>query len=144
MERAEVAVVGAGPAGLAAAALLAEHGVEVVLIDERPRPGGQIYRQPPEGFGGADLPRGRGYGAAAGLIAAADAPGVRLRPGTLAWGLFEPQDAGPLADGEKAAWVRGARRRQGRRAPRGAARARSPPAPTTSRSPSRAGRCRGS
>lgn len=37
-------VIGAGPAGLAAAATASEHGVEVAVIDEQPAPGGQIYR----------------------------------------------------------------------------------------------------
>jgi len=40
-----VAVVGAGPAGLAAAAEAVAHGARVTLLDEAPRPGGQIYRQ---------------------------------------------------------------------------------------------------
>lgn len=43
---AEIVIVGAGPAGMAAAALLAEHGERPVLIDEAARPGGQIWRQP--------------------------------------------------------------------------------------------------
>jgi len=42
-----VAIVGAGPAGLRAAITLAETGLRPVLIDETPRVGGQIYRQPP-------------------------------------------------------------------------------------------------
>ncbi|WP_042421738.1 NAD(P)/FAD-dependent oxidoreductase [Streptacidiphilus anmyonensis] len=42
----DLAVVGAGPAGLAAAATAAEHGLRVVLLDSAPRPGGQFYRQP--------------------------------------------------------------------------------------------------
>src|SRR5688572_7172406 len=46
----DVAIVGAGPSGLAAAALLREHGVGVTIIDEQPRAGGQILRQPPRGF----------------------------------------------------------------------------------------------
>lgn len=37
-------VVGAGPAGLAAATLLARHGQDVLLLDEAAEPGGQIYR----------------------------------------------------------------------------------------------------
>jgi len=41
-----VVIVGAGPAGMAAAALLAEHGVRPVLVDEAERPGGQVWRQP--------------------------------------------------------------------------------------------------
>ena len=49
-EHRDVAIVGAGPAGLGAAAVLREHGVEVTLIDEQPRAGGQILRQPPRTF----------------------------------------------------------------------------------------------
>ena len=40
----DVAVVGAGPAGLAAAAVAAESGARVRLIDSGGRPGGQIWR----------------------------------------------------------------------------------------------------
>lgn len=42
---ADVVVVGAGPAGVAAACTAAECGQNVVLLDENPRPGGQIWRQ---------------------------------------------------------------------------------------------------
>jgi NADPH-dependent 2,4-dienoyl-CoA reductase/sulfur reductase-like enzyme len=41
---AEVAVAGAGPAGIAAACAAAEAGRRVVLIDEGPRAGGQVWR----------------------------------------------------------------------------------------------------
>lgn len=37
-------VVGAGPAGLAAATLLAQRGARALVLDEQPEPGGQIYR----------------------------------------------------------------------------------------------------
>src|SRR5438552_10285135 len=40
----EVAVVGAGPAGLAAACAAAENGLRVGLVDETPWLGGQIWR----------------------------------------------------------------------------------------------------
>lgn len=40
----DLVVVGAGPAGLSAAARAAELGVDVLLVDENPAPGGQIYR----------------------------------------------------------------------------------------------------
>jgi D-hydroxyproline dehydrogenase subunit alpha len=46
----EVAIIGAGPSGLAATAVLREHGVGVTIIDEQPRAGGQILRQPPKNF----------------------------------------------------------------------------------------------
>ena len=44
--RADVAVVGAGPAGLAAALAAADLGAQVVLVDAGQTVGGQIYRQP--------------------------------------------------------------------------------------------------
>jgi NADPH-dependent 2,4-dienoyl-CoA reductase/sulfur reductase-like enzyme len=40
----DVVVVGAGPAGLAAATTAAQHGRRVALIDDNPRLGGQIWR----------------------------------------------------------------------------------------------------
>ena len=46
----QAVIVGAGPAGIRAAQTLVKHGVRPVVIDEAPRWGGQIYRQPPPGF----------------------------------------------------------------------------------------------
>ena len=43
-ERYELAVIGAGPAGLAAATSAAGLGIDSVLLDEQPAPGGQIFR----------------------------------------------------------------------------------------------------
>ena len=40
----QLVVIGAGPAGMAAAQMAARHGVEVAVIDEQAHPGGQIYR----------------------------------------------------------------------------------------------------
>lgn len=51
--RYDLAVVGAGPAGLAGALAAADHGLGVVLIDSSPRPGGQYYRHPGPGLGAA-------------------------------------------------------------------------------------------
>jgi NADPH-dependent 2,4-dienoyl-CoA reductase/sulfur reductase-like enzyme len=45
-----VVVVGAGPAGLAAAIEAAERGCDVCLVDEAAMPGGQIYRQSAPGL----------------------------------------------------------------------------------------------
>lgn len=41
----EVLVVGAGPAGLAAAATAAESGLDVLVVDDNRHPGGQIWRR---------------------------------------------------------------------------------------------------
>jgi len=43
-ERCDVLVIGAGPAGLAAAAAAAGQGVDVMLLDAQPRAGGQVWR----------------------------------------------------------------------------------------------------
>jgi NADPH-dependent 2,4-dienoyl-CoA reductase/sulfur reductase-like enzyme len=42
---AEVLVVGAGPAGIAAACCASEAGCKVVVLDDNPSPGGQIWRR---------------------------------------------------------------------------------------------------
>ncbi|MDX8540462.1 FAD/NAD(P)-binding oxidoreductase [Mesorhizobium abyssinicae] len=46
----KIVIVGAGPAGIRAAAALVEAGRHPVVIDEGNRAGGQIYRRPPDGF----------------------------------------------------------------------------------------------
>ncbi|MFC8727852.1 FAD-dependent oxidoreductase [Streptomyces bacillaris] len=52
----DLAVVGAGPAGLAAAVTAADGGLRVVLIDASERPGGQYFRQAAPGLGPARSP----------------------------------------------------------------------------------------
>ena len=51
-EHCDVLIVGAGPAGMAAAVAAAPGGASVVVIDDNPAPGGQIWRDGP----GAALP----------------------------------------------------------------------------------------
>ncbi|HTK02085.1 MAG TPA: FAD-dependent oxidoreductase [Bordetella sp.] len=40
----DIVVIGAGPAGMSAAARCAQEGLATLLVDEQPAPGGQIYR----------------------------------------------------------------------------------------------------
>ncbi|WP_165321915.1 NAD(P)/FAD-dependent oxidoreductase [Rhizorhabdus phycosphaerae] len=49
-DRVDILIVGGGPAGQAAALTLADLGVAATVVDEQPRPGGQILRQPPKAF----------------------------------------------------------------------------------------------
>lgn len=49
MDSVDICIIGGGPAGMAAAAAAARHGLTVALLDERPSPGGQIYRGLHEG-----------------------------------------------------------------------------------------------
>jgi len=46
----DLAIIGAGPAGMAAALTAVEAGLSVRVIDEQARAGGQILRQPPRAF----------------------------------------------------------------------------------------------
>ncbi|MFE2279142.1 FAD-dependent oxidoreductase [Streptomyces sp. NPDC059454] len=54
--RTDLAVLGAGPAGLAAALAAERRGLRVALVDAAPEPGGQFYRQPAAGLR-ADRPQ---------------------------------------------------------------------------------------
>jgi NADPH-dependent 2,4-dienoyl-CoA reductase/sulfur reductase-like enzyme len=53
MKHADVIIVGAGPAGIAAATAAARHGRSVFLLDDNPAAGGQIWR------GGIEAPKQR-------------------------------------------------------------------------------------
>ncbi len=76
-------MIGAGPAGMAAATLAAELGLDTVLIDEQDAPGGQIYRGIERA--GDTSPLGADY--LAGKLLAADfrASGASYRPATTVW-----------------------------------------------------------
>lgn len=69
----DLAIIGAGPGGMAAAVAAAKYDLGTVVIDEQQRAGGQIFRQPPASFAGASLKPPREYGWATSLIAEFDA-----------------------------------------------------------------------
>ncbi len=66
MKELELVILGAGPGGIAAAVEAARAGIGVTILDENPKPGGQIFRQFHDGFQvtnpgmlGHDFVRGR-------------------------------------------------------------------------------------
>jgi NADPH-dependent 2,4-dienoyl-CoA reductase/sulfur reductase-like enzyme len=84
----DVAVVGGGPAGMAAALAAARAGASVVLIDEYAAPGGQIWRRRFDEVGETaprSLPR-----AARELCVALERSDVTVLAGTSVWAAPEP------------------------------------------------------
>ena len=92
MKAVDLIVIGAGPAGMAAAAEAAEAGLSVVVLDEQPGPGGQIYRAVTEGGAGRLSVLGQDYLDGARLVQAMLAAGVQHLTGAVVWQI-EP-DAG--------------------------------------------------
>ena len=90
MRDADLIIVGAGPAGMAAAATAARGGARVLLLDEQPRAGGQIFRN--VGMNGDTRPYlGRDYGAGKPLVEALDDANIAADFGATVWRI----EAGP-------------------------------------------------
>ncbi|MFJ2863602.1 NAD(P)/FAD-dependent oxidoreductase [Kitasatospora sp. NPDC087314] len=95
--RYDLAVVGAGPAGLAAAVTAADLGLRCVLLDAGRDTGGQYYRHPAPGLGAARPDRlHHGWSVYTGLadrLAAHERAGrVRFRGGHQVWALERTTD----------------------------------------------------
>jgi thioredoxin reductase len=89
----EVLVIGAGPAGMIAAAIAAENGAEVVVLDERPRGGGQYYKQPAsQDLVPPTLAADPQFSDGATLIERMQRSGATVVPGAELWGAFAPQE----------------------------------------------------
>lgn len=87
----DVAVVGAGPAGLSAALAAAQAGARVIVIDEYPQPGGQFYRQLAAGFKIRDRARlPYDYTKGDVLLASVRDAGIEVINDALVWASFEP------------------------------------------------------
>lgn len=82
----ELAVIGAGPAGLAAATAAAQAGCGVTVLDEYPSPGGQ-YLTANVAAGRSPLPVARRRGQA--LLQELARLNINLRLQTLVWGLVK-------------------------------------------------------
>lgn len=79
----DLAIVGAGPAGMAAAALAGEFGLDTLLVDEQEGPGGQSYRRVERAP--ADTPLGGDYLTGRQLVAALRASRIDYRQATTVW-----------------------------------------------------------
>ena len=101
-----VLVIGAGPAGLAAAESAAGAGAKVTVLDDRPEPGGQFYKQlaPSHGFAGPEA-TDRQYADGRALVERVRGAGVEIQSGAAVWSAL----ADPAGDGFEIGVVRDAR-----------------------------------
>ncbi|MFG3497278.1 FAD-dependent oxidoreductase [Streptomyces sp. NPDC047928] len=92
-EPADLAIVGAGPAGLAAAVTAAGLGLRVTLLDAGERPGGQFYRHPAPGLRAA-RPEAlhHGWRRFATLLRRLDTPRVTHLPAHHVWTVVRDAD----------------------------------------------------
>ncbi|MDH2328293.1 FAD-dependent oxidoreductase [Cereibacter sp. SYSU M97828] len=87
MKTYDLVVIGAGPAGLAAATEAAKAGLSVALLDEQTAPGGQIYRGIETAGAHRTAILGKDYAEGRDLAASFRASGADYMPGALVWNI---------------------------------------------------------
>jgi thioredoxin reductase len=95
----DLAVVGAGPAGLAAASLASRCGLATVLLDENPGPGGQVWRGVTNAPDAVRRALGRDYEQGARLVAEARTSGAEIVACATVWSLDRRLELGVSAGG---------------------------------------------
>ncbi|MBG7621717.1 FAD-dependent oxidoreductase [Herbaspirillum sp. AP02] len=96
---ADVVVIGAGPAGMAAAVAARRHGASVVLLDEQAAAGGQIYRGVEQAPPGRMTLLGPDYAHGAALAQALAGCGARHITGASVWQVTTGRQVNYLVDG---------------------------------------------
>ncbi len=104
----DVLVVGGGPAGLAAALASSEAGLDVVLLDERSKLGGQYFKQPAAEFSVDENCLDHQYQHGRALIERIRASSITVLQGVAVWGAFSSDRL--HAAGKDARWVLSPRR----------------------------------
>lgn len=85
----DLAIIGAGPAGMAAAVVAEKAGLRVVLLDEQAHPGGQIYRDVTRARADRARILGPDYSHGASLTTELAESGVRHICGAVVWSIEE-------------------------------------------------------
>ena len=86
----DIVIVGAGPAGLAAAIEAAKRGARTLVVDENNKPGGQLFKQIHKFFGSHEHRAGvRGYDIGRQLLDEAAKCGVEVWLDAVVHGLFD-------------------------------------------------------
>jgi len=99
MKKYDLAIIGAGPAGLAAAAEASVAGLTVVMLDEQARSGGQIYRDVERAAPTRGTILGEDYLHGLSLIGATRAERVTYMPRTTVWDITPDGELSYTRDG---------------------------------------------
>lgn len=96
----EIAVIGAGSAGLSAAYQAAQCGASVTVIDENNLPGGQLFKQIHKFFGSKEHHAGtRGYIIGKELLDNVEKSGAKVMLNSLVYGLLPDKSMGVISNG---------------------------------------------
>ena len=95
----DVIVIGAGPAGMAAATLSAKAGLSTLLLDENPVPGGQVYRAATTSPLAGSAILGPDFAHGAVLAAALAESGAEVVQGATVWSLDRDRIVGVSRNG---------------------------------------------
>ncbi len=100
MERYNLIIVGAGPAGLSAAIEAKKHNMSVIVFDENHKPGGQLFKQIHKFFGSKEhKAKIRGFKIGEELLKKANDLGVNVKLDATVIGIFENKEVTVNHDG---------------------------------------------
>ena len=93
IERYDLIVIGAGPAGLSAAIEAAKNGMRPIVFDENAKPGGQLFKQIHKFFGSKEhKAKIRGFNIGYELLEEANKLGVDVRLNATVVGLYDEKE----------------------------------------------------
>ncbi|CAM3862647.1 NAD(P)/FAD-dependent oxidoreductase [Bordetella tumulicola] len=101
-QKVDLVIIGAGPAGMAAACEARRYGLSVMLLDEQPAAGGQIYRAVDSAPADRVDLLGNDYGYGKNLTRAFGASGAEHLRGAAVWSVERDGSVHYLADGRSA------------------------------------------
>lgn len=101
VERYDLIIIGAGPAGLSAAIEAAKNGVNVVVFDENAKPGGQLFKQIHKFFGSKEhKAKIRGFKIGEQLLKEANSLGVKVELNAMVVGMYDEHEITVKIDNE--------------------------------------------
>ena len=101
MRAVDIIIIGAGPAGIAAAVEAAKLGVVAVILDENTRPGGQIYRRLADPFVVTDIGHmGEDYAQGTRLIEELGKQETEFIDNAVVWGVFADKELAFMRQGK--------------------------------------------